>query len=161
MYLQFSAHRIKMGTLGVWIGINGRSRTVVHRHRAGIDLSSHLHQKANRLHLWSFLFLFKCSGNVLTGFANHLPPPVSNQLRCPPVVVVHNTANGFCLNSSYGSASLTAIYRHQYPLIAVGVKGFLQDHHLHGWRKAVFVQQAKNPRTMRHGSRRLLWGSPK
>lgn len=46
---------------------------------------------------------------MLTGFANHLPPPVSNQLRWPPMEVVHNTVYGFCLNSSNGIASLAAI----------------------------------------------------
>lgn len=47
--------------------------------------------------------------SMLTGFANHLPPPVSNQLKWPPMEVVHRTVYGFCLNSSNGMASLAAI----------------------------------------------------
>ena len=35
----------------------------------------------------------------LTGLENHLPPPISNQLRCPPSEVVHNSTKGFCWNS--------------------------------------------------------------
>lgn len=45
----------------------------------------------------------------LTGLANHLPPPFSNQLRCPPSEVVHNTPKGLCWNSRNGIASFTAI----------------------------------------------------
>ena len=48
--------------------------------------------------------------NQLTGLANHLPPPLSNQLRCPPSEVVHKTVKGFCWNSPNGIASFTAIY---------------------------------------------------
>lgn len=45
----------------------------------------------------------------LTGLANHLPPPLSNQLRCPPSEVVHNTPKALCWNSRNGIASFTAI----------------------------------------------------
>lgn len=46
----------------------------------------------------------------LTGLENHLLPPISNQLRWPPMDVVHMTVYGFCLISSYGIASPTAIW---------------------------------------------------
>ena len=53
-------------------------------------------------------FLERAKGQP-TGFANHLPPPLSNQPRCPPKVVVQSTVYGLYLISSSGSASLTAI----------------------------------------------------
>jgi len=45
----------------------------------------------------------------LTGLACHLPPPSSNQLKCPPPLVAQSTTYGFCLISSYGTASSHAI----------------------------------------------------
>lgn len=46
----------------------------------------------------------------LTGLTNHRPPPLSNQLRCPPRLVVHKTTYGVCFTSWYGSASFGATY---------------------------------------------------
>ena len=57
----------------------------------------------------SIAFLKRAKGQP-TGFANHLPPPRSNQPRCPPKVVVQIIVYGLCLISSSGIASLTAIY---------------------------------------------------
>jgi hypothetical protein len=45
-----------------------------------------------------------------TGLTNHRPPSLSNHPRWPPLVVVQSTVYGFCLNSSYGMASFTAIF---------------------------------------------------
>lgn len=75
-----------------------------------VEKFGHHRKEARRLHL---ILVQNCNTSgieLLTGLVNHLPPPVSNQLRCPPFVVVHSTAKGFCLNSSNGIASLTAIY---------------------------------------------------
>jgi hypothetical protein len=45
----------------------------------------------------------------LTGFANHLFPLISNQLKWPPKEVEQRTAYGVCLNSFQGIALLDAI----------------------------------------------------
>lgn len=49
------------------------------------------------------------TGLKLTGLECHLPPPHSNQLKCPPLPVAHITTYGFCRISSYGTASSFAI----------------------------------------------------
>jgi hypothetical protein len=41
----------------------------------------------------------------LTALTNHLPPPNSNQPRCPPSAVVHSTPYGVACTSIFGSAS--------------------------------------------------------
>lgn len=47
----------------------------------------------------------------LTGLTNHRPPPSSNQLKCPPRLVVHNTAYGVCCTSCNGRASIGATWK--------------------------------------------------
>ena len=58
---------------------------------------------------WVSNFMISDPPFHLTGLENHLPPPVSNQLRCPPKEVVQSTANLLHLNSWKGIASFTAI----------------------------------------------------
>lgn len=55
----------------------------------------------------SFIFV----RNAAIAVANHRFPPSWNQLRWPPQLVVQRTVYGFCLNSSYGMASLHDIWK--------------------------------------------------
>ena len=58
-----------------------------------------------------FLFIEHILKGEHTGLVNHRQPPSSNQPRWPPHEVVNKTPYGVCLNSSYGIACLTEIYR--------------------------------------------------
>lgn len=75
-----------------------------------VDLSHHCVEEVANLRLCQQSESCDEWASCLTGRACHLPPPSSNQDKCPPRDVVTRTVYGLALISWYGMASSTAIY---------------------------------------------------
>lgn len=117
--IRFSPHRGHLEwrlESSMWdLGLNRRldlAEINVARHR--VQETSSLKLSAKR-HGWR-------QRALLTGLEFHLPPPNSNQPKCPPPLVVHATTYGFCLNSSYGTASLKAMGSSAAWITSIGIR---------------------------------------
>lgn len=81
---------------------SGRNSTTWPIDVAELDFSGHFLKEIDGLS--SVSNSISCCGGhraiKLTGLENHLLPPISNQLKWPPIDVVHMTVYGFCLISS-------------------------------------------------------------